>query len=72
MNGGRWSPCGVAANVLLCDIIVDDFEPQLHQYVHFRINILSERNEPSYLPIIGLIVPLLFLALNNPQRLIYH
>ena len=31
-----WSPCGAVTNVLVCDILVDEFELQSRCYFHFR------------------------------------
>ena len=37
-------------NVLNCDIVVSEFKPQLHFYVHFWTNILGKFYEPSDSP----------------------
>ena len=41
-NVYRESPCGVVANVLDYDIVVNNVELQLPYYIHFRINTLRK------------------------------
>ena len=48
MLGGM--SCGVAANMLNCNIDVNEFELQSCYYVHFWTNTLGEKYEPPYLP----------------------
>ena len=38
----RRSPCGLAANVLDCDIVLSEFELQYPFYIHFRTNALEK------------------------------
>ena len=40
--------CSIVANMLDWNIVVSKFELQSQYYVHFQINILGERYEPSY------------------------
>ena len=44
------SHCGVAVNVLDYNIVVSEFDLQLHYYVHFRTNTLEEMYKPFYSP----------------------
>ena len=46
------SPCGVVANLPICDIVVSEFELQWRYYVHFQTDTLGKG--------IGLLVSLLF------------
>ena len=72
-NNGLKGVTGVAANVLDCDIRVNEFKLHLHYYVHFW-----EKYDPSYS--LGYLLDCtttgfftrLGLVLNNPQRLICH
>ena len=36
----EWRPRSVAANMLDCDIIINEFELQCHYFVHIKINTL--------------------------------
>ena len=44
----RWHTVkrGVVANVLDCDILVSEFELQLHHNIHFRTNTLEKGMNP--------------------------
>ena len=49
------------ANVLDCDMVVSEFEPQSPYYVHFRINTLGKSIIPfNQTTAMGQIIPLLF------------
>ena len=39
---------GVVANELDCDIVLNKFKFQLHNYIHFLTNNLLERSKPPY------------------------
>ena len=43
----RRSSCVVVANVLDCDIVVNEFELHWRHYVHFRSNTLGEIIPPA-------------------------
>ena len=43
-----WSHHGVVANILNCDIVVNEIELQSRYYVHFRTNILEEMHSLPY------------------------
>ena len=45
---------GVVANVLDCDIIVGEFDPQLRYCIHFRTNIFSKGMNPLFTFLYGL------------------
>ena len=44
------------------DIVVSEFELQLHNYVHFRTNIFGKGIAPLFLSAVGLIEPQLLLS----------
>ena len=72
-----WNSYSIIANVLDCDIIVNEFEPQSRNYIHFQINTLRKGMNPLILPLMNEISlhcssTKLTLALNNPRRLIWH
>ena len=43
-------PCGVQANTVVYDIVVSEFKLQLRYCVHFRVNTLWRKHEPTYPP----------------------
>ena len=45
--------CSVMFKAMYCGIIVTEFEPQLHYYVHFRANTLGKCMNPLILPAMG-------------------
>ena len=47
------SPRGVVANELDCDIVVSEFEIQLHHYVHFQTNAQEKGMNPLILIAMG-------------------
>ena len=43
------NPSDVVANVLECEFLVNEFELQSRDYIHFKTNPF-ERHEPHYIP----------------------
>ena len=66
----------VVANVMECDIVVNEFELQefYRYYFHFQTNTIWERYELPYLSSNGLNRSFIRMAsaLNNPWKLICH
>ena len=41
-NVAVWNSSGVVVNVLNCNIVINEFELQLHYYDHFQTNTLGK------------------------------
>ena len=63
-NNLKESP-GVVANELDCNILVNEFEPQLRYYVHFRTNTLGKDMSPLIPPAVVWIADLLSFNKNS-------
>ena len=54
------SACGIGVNLMQCEIVISNFEPQSSKFFHFRVNNIREMKEHFYLPqTVGYIAPLL-------------
>ena len=75
---GRGRPLDVVVNVQDCDVVGSGFKPLSRNYVHFQTNTFGKSMTCFILPTNELnstttvILHVLLLELNNPQRLICH